>query len=100
MRIIILCVALATLSIPSTTYSHPGRTAADGCHYCRTNCDKWGVEWDKRHCHGNKQEDLIHDQLHSQNSEANSHSENLNEIVGPQYKVHPKQTTTIDTTGD
>ncbi|MBT4937131.1 hypothetical protein HON22_04390 [Candidatus Peregrinibacteria bacterium] len=32
--------------------AHPGRTAGDGCHYCRTNCSKWGVEWDERHCHG------------------------------------------------
>ena len=32
--------------------AHPGRTAADGCHYCRTNCDRWNVEADKRHCHG------------------------------------------------
>lgn len=32
--------------------AHPGRTAADGCHYCRTNCDSWGVPWNERHCHG------------------------------------------------
>ncbi|MDP3941042.1 MAG: thermonuclease family protein [bacterium] len=32
--------------------AHPGRTAADGCHYCRTNCDQWGVPWNERHCHG------------------------------------------------
>lgn len=32
--------------------AHPGNTAADGCHYCRTNCDKWGVPWNQRHCHG------------------------------------------------
>lgn len=32
--------------------AHPGRTAADGCHYCRTNCDYWGVPWNERHCHG------------------------------------------------
>lgn len=32
--------------------AHPGRTASDGCHYCRTNCGKWGVAWDQRHCHG------------------------------------------------
>ncbi|MCY4372445.1 MAG: hypothetical protein OXC31_01655 [Spirochaetaceae bacterium] len=31
---------------------HPGRTAADGCHFCRTNCDRWNVEADERHCHG------------------------------------------------
>ncbi len=33
-------------------YAHPGRTASDGCHYCRTNCDKWGEAWGERHCHG------------------------------------------------
>ena len=33
-------------------WAHPGRTAADGCHYCRTNCDKWGEVADARHCHG------------------------------------------------
>ncbi len=32
--------------------AHPGNTASDGCHYCRTNCDKWGVPWNQRHCHG------------------------------------------------
>lgn len=32
--------------------AHPGRTAGDGCHYCRTNCDSWGVPWNARHCHG------------------------------------------------
>lgn len=32
--------------------AHPGRTASDGCHYCRTNCDSWGVPWNQRHCNG------------------------------------------------
>jgi len=32
--------------------AHPGRTASDGCHYCRTNCDKWGEAYGVRHCHG------------------------------------------------
>ncbi len=31
--------------------AHPGNTASDGCHYCRTNCDRWGVPWYERHCH-------------------------------------------------
>ena len=31
--------------------AHPGRTASDGCHYCRTNCASWGVPQDQRHCH-------------------------------------------------
>lgn len=39
------------LLLASPALAHPGRTAADGCHYCRTNCDKWGVSWNERHCH-------------------------------------------------
>ena len=34
--------------------AHPGRTASDGGHYCRTKCDKWGVPWNQRHFHGTK----------------------------------------------
>lgn len=36
----------------SSVFAHPGRTAADGCHYCRTRCDYWRVPWNQRHCHG------------------------------------------------
>jgi micrococcal nuclease len=38
--------------LPSRIAAHPGRTAADGCHYCRTNCASWGVPANERHCHG------------------------------------------------
>ena len=31
--------------------AHSGRTASDGCHYCRTNCAKYGEVQDQRHCH-------------------------------------------------
>ncbi|RVU43103.1 YHYH domain-containing protein [Lujinxingia sediminis] len=34
--------------------AHPGRTASDGCHMCRTNCEKWGQEQGVRHCHGER----------------------------------------------
>lgn|SRR3990167_4323162 len=48
-----LLIILTFLFISNNSvFAHPGRTAADGCHYCRTNCDKWGVPWDERHCHG------------------------------------------------
>ena len=53
MRICAL-VALAVLLIVSNALAHPGRTAADGCHYCRTNCAKWGETTGARHCHGQK----------------------------------------------
>ncbi len=35
----------------SFTYAHPGNTASDGCHYCRTNCDSRWVARNQRHCH-------------------------------------------------
>jgi hypothetical protein len=35
----------------SIVHAHPGKTAADGCHYCRTNCAKWGEVEGARHCH-------------------------------------------------
>ncbi len=38
--------------VPSVAYSHPGRTASDGCHYCRTNCASWGYTTGTRHCNG------------------------------------------------
>ena len=40
------------LAVTIPVSAHPGKTAADGCHICKTNCDKWGVPWYERHCHG------------------------------------------------
>ena len=48
----LLLVVPLVLLLVAEVAAHPGRTAADGCHYCRTNCDRWNVEADKRHCHG------------------------------------------------
>jgi hypothetical protein len=43
------------LVLPQVVLAHPGNTAADGCHYCRTNCAKWGEVEGARHCHGGYQ---------------------------------------------
>ena len=40
------------LMVPLGALAHPGRTASDGCHYCRTNCSRWNVPANQRHCHG------------------------------------------------
>ena len=45
---IVLIVAFTA----SLAFAHPGGTASDGCHYCRTNCAKWGETTGARHCHG------------------------------------------------
>lgn len=50
-QILIIVFALVTTYPFSKSLAHPGNTAADGCHYCKTNCDKWGVAWNERHCH-------------------------------------------------
>ena len=48
----LLLFSILFFFVVSPVEAHPGNTAADGCHYCRTNCDKWGVPWGERHCHG------------------------------------------------
>jgi hypothetical protein len=52
LRLVILTVLTIMLTLSNTVYAHPGNTAADGCHYCRTNCAKWGEVSGARHCHG------------------------------------------------
>lgn len=53
-KIMLNTILTVVLSVtPTITLAHPGNTAGDGCHYCRTNCDYWGEEWDVRHCHNN-----------------------------------------------
>ena len=52
--VLLLLPLIFTLAflVPQKIHAHPGRTAADGCHYCRTNCAEWGEVQDARHCHG------------------------------------------------
>lgn len=56
-RAIFLFLLLFFLFTP-VTYAHPGNTASDGCHYCRTRCDYWGEAWNERHCHGGSSDTL------------------------------------------
>ncbi len=56
-RLTLLSIAISLFSFAPPTVAHPGGTAADGCHYCRSNCDRWGVPWNERHCHGRYQID-------------------------------------------
>ena len=45
--LLVLVVALTA----SPAWAHPGGLAADGWHYCRTNCAKWGQVEGERHGH-------------------------------------------------
>lgn len=42
-------VAMTTFS--SISIAHPGRTDSNGGHTCRTNCEKWGLEYGEYHYH-------------------------------------------------
>ncbi len=48
---LVILVFLSPFIFSNPVFAHPGRTASDGCHYCRTRCDYWGVPWYERHCH-------------------------------------------------
>lgn len=50
-HIFLLFLVLAFV-VPSIVSAHPGRTASDGKHYCRTNCASWGETYGTRHSHG------------------------------------------------
>ena len=52
MQIALLALIVALTASPAL--AHPGGLAADGCHYCRTNCETWGEVAGERHCHGQK----------------------------------------------
>ncbi|MFC1700745.1 hypothetical protein ACFLZ0_01230 [Patescibacteria group bacterium] len=49
--LILITILGMSFILTFSAFAHPGRTASDGCHYCRTNCDSWGVPWNERHCH-------------------------------------------------
>lgn len=51
-RSLTILILSSLLLSANQAFAHPGRTASDGCHYCRTNCDYWGVPWNQRHCDG------------------------------------------------
>lgn len=47
--VVAVCMVVSILA--ATSYAHPGRMAVDGCHYCRSNCERWGEVRNQRHCH-------------------------------------------------
>ena len=49
---ITILVLVSILLLPNYVSAHPGRTDSSGCHTCRTNCPKWGLDYDEYHCHG------------------------------------------------
>jgi hypothetical protein len=48
---IIFIISLFALSFSSIATAHPGRTDSSGGHTCRTNCEKWGLQYGEYHYH-------------------------------------------------
>ena len=47
------------LVIPAMAYAHPGGRDAEGCHICRSKCERYDVTPDVRHCHGVKRAEEV-----------------------------------------
>ena len=76
------CVTIVLIFGTIPAQAHPGRTAGDGCHYCRTNCSQWGVAHGQRHCHQSKGVPQPHEPIRS-------HRDGTSEVWEP-YK-EPKE---------
>lgn len=48
---VLLIGGLIGCLMPEEVLAHPGRTDANGGHTCRTNCEKWGLEYGEYHYH-------------------------------------------------
>jgi hypothetical protein len=49
--IVALGIFTTSASLTRPVQAHPGNTAADGAHYCWTNCEYWGETYGERHSH-------------------------------------------------
>lgn len=76
---------IIALGISEIASAHPGRTDASGCHTCRTNCPKWGLNTGEYHCHNAKALPQPEEPIKSHYSETGGYTE-----PAPEYKV-PKQ---------
>lgn len=65
--------------------AHPGKTDGDGCHTCRTNCEKWGLEYGEYHCHndGNTNSYSVPSSQNNSSYNNDSSSNNSNSISYP-----------------
>lgn len=50
-KIVLVTSLCGVLLLPSFANAHPGRTDSNGGHTCRTNCEKWGLEYGEYHFH-------------------------------------------------
>ena len=73
-------ISISMIMLPISVFAHPGNTNESGCHYCRTNCAKWGLDNNEYHCHnGNtytNSKDDIYDKSGTKISSGSASNEN------------------------
>ncbi|MEE1370682.1 MAG: YHYH domain-containing protein [Bacilli bacterium] len=78
-----ILIIIIIILIPTKVLAHPGRLDSKGCHYCRTNCAKWGLEIDEYHCHEggtySNSKGEIYDESGTKISDGNSSSDEQKE---------------------
>ncbi|MET3288796.1 UNVERIFIED_CONTAM: hypothetical protein ABID98_001366 [Brevibacillus sp. OAP136] len=81
-----LCTLFLILSIIlpfNVIEAHPGRTDANGGHTCRTNCEKWGLQYGEYHYHNGGK---------SSNGSSSSHASGSSK---PSSNSNPKSKQTV-----
>lgn len=73
--------------------AHPGRTDSNGCHVCRTNCDKWGLSTGEYHCHNGGSSSTTSNSSNSSVSNSVSNSSGGGSTSSNNITQQPKQTT-------
>lgn len=93
MKLKLMCMCLLcffVLNIPNEVYAHPGRTDANGCHYCRTNCSKWGLKDGEYHCH-NGGDSSVGSSSSSNSYNSTDSSNSVNSYNAPITSLEPQK---------
>ena len=92
--VVLLCFLLIT---PNKVEAHPGRTDANGCHYCRTNCAKWGLSDGQYHCHnGGGYNSSSSNSYNSTNSYGSTSPSNYSQPAPPKSSDNTLKSVKID----
>lgn len=71
---LLIIVVIMIVCFTPNVYAHPGRTDSNGCHTCRTNCERWGLSYGQYHCHNG-----------GSSSRSNSSSRSSSNYSAPSY---------------
>lgn len=80
-KIFFLFLCGIVIFIPYVVLAHPGRIDSSGCHYCRTNCAKWGLVDNEYHCHSGNTYSNSQGQIFNSDGTLNSYNSTNNNVT-------------------